>query len=234
MSLGLDQSPLTLPDNAKPAPKSAGFAFLISLVVPGAGQTYCGKSGRGVLTLLAFAGGVVLSVVGFSVETSSGSDQIAGIGVMVAFVLYVFSFLDAYYVAREINAGTDWLVDPNNPRVATTLNLLTNGFGYWYLGKRNKGWIAFLVLGILMRGLSRAMGDSPWTTLLLLIPLAMALDAYRIAHRQIEEQRAASPPAARSPRPGDAVAGSHPDWPGLHSSVGLSSARLSGTGDAQF
>jgi hypothetical protein len=59
---------------------------------------------------------------------------------LAVLVLYVFSFLDAYYVAREINAGMDSLVDSNNPRVATTLNLLTNGFGYWYLGERTKGW----------------------------------------------------------------------------------------------
>lgn len=196
MSLGLDQSPLTLPDNAKPTHKSAGLAFLISLIVPGAGQMYCGKVSRGLLTLGFFVVGMVLSVVGFSMEQNSGSEQIAGIGVMVALVLYVFSFLDAYYSAREINGGTEWLMDANNPRVAVTLNLLTNGFGYWYLGERNKGWIAFIVLGVVMRGLSRAMGNSPWSIFLLLIPAAMALDAYRIARRQIEERRAAPPPAS--------------------------------------
>jgi hypothetical protein len=31
--------------------KSAGLAFLLSLIVPGAGQLYCGKSFRGGLTL---------------------------------------------------------------------------------------------------------------------------------------------------------------------------------------
>jgi hypothetical protein len=195
VSLGLDQSPLALPDNARPTHKSAGLAFLVSLIVPGAGQMYCGKTARGVLTLVFFLGGVALSIAAFSAEQASASEEIAGIGVMVALVLYVFSFLDAYYLAREINAGTEWLVDPNNPRVAVTLNLLTNGFGYWYLGERNKGWTAFIVLGILMRALSRALGDSPWSVLLLLIPSAMALDAYRIAHRQIEERRAAPPPA---------------------------------------
>ncbi|MFY9559615.1 MAG: hypothetical protein WAQ52_05210 [Terriglobales bacterium] len=186
VSLGLDKPSLTSAAEVPPNHKSAGLAFLLSLLVPGAGQMYCGKVARGGVTLAFFALSVVLTVVGFSVPDSMSQD-ILGVAMLAILVLYVFSFLDAYYVAREINAGTDALVDANNPRVATTLNLLTNGFGYWYLGERNKGWIAFIVLGLVMRGVSQAMGSSSWSLFLLLIPCAMALDAYRIARKQLSE-----------------------------------------------
>jgi TM2 domain-containing membrane protein YozV len=191
MSLGLDQPSASLVD-VQPVRKSAGLAFLISLLVPGAGQMYCGKVARGGTTLAFFVLSVILAVVGFSVSGAMNED-ILGIAMLAILVLYIFSFLDAYFVAREINAGTDAVVDSNNPRVATTLNLLTNGFGYWYLGERTKGWTAFVVLGLLMRGISHAMGNSPWSLLLLIIPCAMALDAYRIARKQMAEAQQETP-----------------------------------------
>ena len=166
---------------------------------------YFGKVARGGVTLAFFALSVVLAVVGFSVPDSM-NQEILGVAMLAILVLYIFSFLDAYYVAREINAGTDPLVDANNPRVAATLNLLTNGFGYWYLGERTKGWIAFVVLGLVMRGVALAIGNSSWSLLLLLIPCAMSLDAYRIARKQLAEARAETPssvlmePATAAPR----------------------------------
>jgi len=194
MSLGLNQPSITstAPVETQPVRKSAGLAFLISLLVPGAGQMYCGKIARGGTTVAFFVLSVVLTVVGFSVPDSTG-EEVLGMAMLAVLVLYVFSFLDAYYVAREINAGMDSLVDSNNPRVATTLNLLTNGFGYWYLGERTKGWAAFIVLGVVMRGISHAVGNSPWSLLLLVIPCAMALDAYRIARQQLAEAQATLP-----------------------------------------
>ena len=156
---------------------------------------YCGKFARGGVTLVFFAASAGLTIVGFK-GTDALDEEILGIGLFVAFVLYIFSFLDAYYVARETNTGIDALVDANNPRVATTLNLLTNGFGYWYLGERTKGWIAFIVLSLFMRAVSQAMGNSPWSLLLLSIPCVMALDAYRIARRQLAELREVTPAAA--------------------------------------
>ena len=65
-----------------------------------------------------------------------------------------------------------------------------------YLGERTKGWIAFIVLGLFRRAVSRAVGDSPWSLLLLSIPCAMALDAYRIARRQLAELREVTPVAS--------------------------------------
>ena len=190
VSLGLNLPSITStsPLETQPPRKSAGLAFVISLLVPGGGQMYCGKVARGGTTLAFFVLSVVLTVVGFSVPESTGR-QVLGVAMLAVMVLYVFSFLDAYYVAREINAGTDLLVESNNPRVASTLNLLTNGFGYWYLGERTKGWAAFIVLGLVMRGISNAVGDSPWSLLLLIIPCMMGLDAYRIARQQVAEAR---------------------------------------------
>ena len=199
MSLGLDQSPLASLDNAAPAHKSAGLAFLLSLIVPGAGQMYCGKTGRGGITLALFVAALGLTTLGFGLGEASVSNEITGIAMVMALVLYVFSFLDAYYLAREINAGTDWLVDANNPPVAVTLNLLTNGFGYWYLGERTKGWMTFIVLGLILRGLAHALGNSPWSLLLAVVPCTTALDAYRIARKQIEEGRQAAPATATPP-----------------------------------
>lgn len=155
---------------------------------------YCGKVARGAVTLVFFVLAVILTVVGLSVPDSMGQ-EILGVAMLAIVVLYIFSFMDAYYVAREINAGTDLLVDANNPRVATTLNFLTNGFGYWYLGERKKGWIAFLVLGLAMRGVAQAMGDSPWSVALLVIPCAMALDAYRIARELLAAAQGETPPS---------------------------------------
>src|ERR1700687_2692249 len=186
VSLGLNLPSITStsPLETQPPRKSAGLAFVISLLVPGGGQMYCGKVARGGTTLAFFVLSVVLTVVGFSVPESTGR-QVLGVAMLAVMVLYVFSFLDAYYVAREINAGTDLLVESNNPRVASTLNLLTNGFGYWYLGERTKGWAAFIVLGLVMRGISNAVGDSPWSLLLLILPCMMGLDAYRIAGQKV-------------------------------------------------
>lgn len=156
---------------------------------------YCGKVARGGVTLAFFVLAVILTVVGFSAPDSMGQ-ELLGVAILAIVVLYIFSFMDAYYVAREINAGTDALVDANNPRVATTLNFLTNGFGYWYLGERNKGWIAFIALGLVMRGVAQAMGNSPWAAALLVIPCAMALDACRIARKQLAAAQGDTPPLA--------------------------------------
>ena len=157
---------------------------------------YCDKRARGGVTLAFFAVSAVLTVVGFK-GTDALDEEILGIGLFALLVRYIFSLLDAYYVACETNDGIDALVDANNPRVATTLKLLTNGFGYWYLGDRTKGWIAFIVLGLFMRAVSRAVGNSAWSLLLLSIPCVMALDAYRIARRQLAEVREVTPVAAR-------------------------------------
>jgi TM2 domain-containing membrane protein YozV len=116
--------------------KSAGLAFLLSLLLPGAGQFYCGKMGRGWITL----GFWLLGLIG----SFARSEGLKGTGILLITVLWIFSFLDAYFTAIEINRGQDAQVDVQNPRVAVTLNLLTAGFGYFYLGERSKGIVIFV------------------------------------------------------------------------------------------
>jgi hypothetical protein len=107
----------------------------------------------------------------------------------VVTVLWIFSFLDAYFTAIEINRGQDAQVDAQNPRVAVTLNLLTAGFGYFYLGERAKGTVIFVATQILRFGVPRLAGYAGGVVSLLLIVLQMLMgaDAYRIACMQRKE-----------------------------------------------
>ncbi len=178
MSLGLNDNVAV----AAEAPhKSAGLAFLLSFFVPGAGQIYCDKSTRGGLTLGFFLLGALFC--------SGSSINLRGIGIVLVFVLWVFSFLDAYFTALEINDGRDAQVDVQNPRVAVTLNLLTAGFGYFYLGERVKGIAFFVGTQILRFALPRAtgFGGGVISLAMMVIQLVMAADAYRIAREQVKD-----------------------------------------------
>jgi len=104
--------------------KSAGTAFALSFFLPGAGQLYCGKTGRGQITL----GFWVVSVLCCFAKANS---PLRGAGILGVVVLWIFAFLDSYFTAIEINFGDDAQVDVTNPRVAVVLNLLTAGLGYF-------------------------------------------------------------------------------------------------------
>jgi TM2 domain-containing membrane protein YozV len=153
------------------------LAFLLSLLVPGAGQFYCGKTTRGGFTLGFWILGAILSF--------GASGSIQGIGINLIFTLWVFALLDAYFTAAELNAGVD--LEAQNPRVAVALNLLTNGFGYFYLGERTKGLV--LVIGMrFVAGLVQALTirvPALAPILLTAAALAFGLDAYRIAKKQL-------------------------------------------------
>jgi hypothetical protein len=185
MSLGLNlglSNPGPVGSLVPPTPhKSAGRAFLLSLVVPGAGQLYCGKRPRGWVTLSCWLLGLILSF--------STREGLRGTGVTVMFVLWVFSFLDAYFTAVEINRGRDIQVDAQNPRVAVTLNLLTAGFGYFYLGERVKGTVIFVATQVVRFGTPQLTGYAGGVVSLALIVLQMLMgaDAYRIASMQVKE-----------------------------------------------
>jgi TM2 domain-containing membrane protein YozV len=109
--------------------KSAGRALALSLLVPGLGQFYCGKTGRGWATLGFWLLGLL-----FAFSTRAG---LKGTGIMVISVLWIFWFLDAYFTAIEINRRPDTQLG-QNPRVAVTLNLLTAGsdISIWESGGR--------------------------------------------------------------------------------------------------
>jgi len=170
--------------------KSAGLAFLLSLLIPGTGQLYCGKIPRGLTTLGFWIAGVIAM---FASGTARGN------GMVLAFVLWVFSFLDAYFTATEINSGIDGQVEVQNPRVAVVLNLITAGLGYFYLGERAKGIVLFLIINLLKVAIAATSGywNGVVTIVLLMVAGLMALDAYRIAKRGIDETL--GPEAERPP-----------------------------------
>lgn len=159
---------------ADPLRISPAIAWVLSLVVPGAGQAYCGNTTRGAWVAFFFA--VSLFGVFFLIPTSEGWLQLVWwVSLRVAIVLYAFATFDAYFTAREIILGEEW-PDYQNPRVAAVLNLLTMGGGYLYLGEREKGFVSFLLLSVLSR--------SALTSAALLFEVALiiiAVDAYRIA-----------------------------------------------------
>jgi TM2 domain-containing membrane protein YozV len=173
--------------------KSAGLALLLSLILPGAGQLYCGKSFRGGVTLC-------FSLVGAVLCFMRRQPNLQGTGVLLVVVLWVFSFLDAYFTATEINSAQDAQVDAQNPRVAVTLNLLTAGFGYFYLGERAKGMAFFVGTQIVRFGVPRMTGYKGGlvAVVLLVVQVTMGVDAYFIARRQLTE---ALGPAPEQPVP---------------------------------
>lgn len=177
MSLGLNDNPPLGALAPEPRHKSAGTAFALSFLIPGTGQLYCGKNASGGMTLGFWLLGLVLCF-------AHVSQDVRGEGIFVMFVLWIFSFLDAYFTATEINRGQDDLVDGQNPRVAVTLNLLTAGFGYFYLGDRSKGIVLFVVMQV------ARMANTKLAVLVGLVQLIAAADAYRIAHRQVTESLA--------------------------------------------
>jgi TM2 domain-containing membrane protein YozV len=182
VSLGLTgQNPYS-PYLPPPVHKSAGLAFGLSFLIPGAGQFYCGKIGRGGMTLAFWLLGLMFCF--------TGNPQFVGLGLGLMVVFWIFSFLDSYFTAIEVSRGEDELVDVQNPRVAVVLNLLTSGFGYFYLGKRTKGitlFIAMQVVRFLILPKLSPFSAVPISIILLVVQLAVAADAYRIAERQLKE-----------------------------------------------
>jgi hypothetical protein len=185
----MDSLNLTPPHSGKtpilPAvsvPKSPGLAFLLSLFVPGLGQFYCGQKRRAMWTFLFFTAGLGL-VVWLASSSDDEGTTLLGIGLRTSLVLYVFSFLDAFFTAREMSDGTHVLLQ-YNPRVAAVLNLLTRGFGYWYLDEKKKGVLLFFCVGaagrIAMTSHNTAV-SGPLSVFVEIALAVMALDAYRMA-----------------------------------------------------
>lgn len=205
---------------AEPAPmkkKSAGLAWLLSMVVPGAGHFYCGLYLRGGLVLGFSAAGMALFVTAI-VRQAAGGTGGASMEAPALFlpVLYVFGFLDAYFSAQEINRGIDpTLVD--NPRVACILNFATKGFGYFYLGERVKGVVVFVAVSLAQMTAPMMFGGGPMvrtavSAIAFALSVVMAIDGYRIGRRSFEAQisgleLAAEPPPSRLPAAVPLIAG---------------------------
>jgi TM2 domain-containing membrane protein YozV len=165
---------------------------LLSLLLPGLGQFYCRKNSRGAWTLVFFL--IALGVTIWLTPTLAGAYAILaafgwGVLLRVAIFLYVFAFLDAYFTAREMSAGTDPFI-AESPRVAAILNLLTRGFGYFYLGQRAAGFAVFLGLGIFLQLILNSVGkEDPAATGLFMeaVFAGLAIHAYGIARKREKE-----------------------------------------------
>jgi TM2 domain-containing membrane protein YozV len=191
---------------AQPVPRNAALAFFLSLLLPGLGQFYCRKNSRAAWTMGLFL--ISLSVTIWLTPTLASEPATALIwGVLLRFAvfLYVFAFLDAYFTAREMTAGTDPFI-AENPRVAAILNLLTRGFGYFYLGQRAAGFAVFIGLGIFQQVILRGIGAGNETAGPLVIEFllaALGIHAYVIAHKREKEILATiEPPPQPVPQSG--------------------------------
>lgn len=196
--LGLNLSasayvPATKPTFApQPVPRNPAHAFLLSLLLPGLGQFYCRKNSRGIWTLVFFLVSSVAAILLTPVLVGEYSILAVfawGVLLRVAIFLYVFAFLDAYFTAREMSAGSDPFI-AESPRIAAILNLLTRGFGYFYLGQRGLGFAVFIGLGIFQQTILRnftsgAEGAAP--ILMEFILAALGMHAYGIARKREKE-----------------------------------------------
>jgi TM2 domain-containing membrane protein YozV len=198
-----------------PKPKDSTLAFLLSLVVPGAGQMYCGEARRGGLTLFFFGVGAALVIGLFPLLSGPEAESLGllwGIGLRTALVLYAFSFLDAFFTARELTAGT-YELQEYNPRVAAVLNLLTRGFGYWYLDEKGKGVALFVLVGVADRAGRHIKDTTISNTVALIVEVAlaaMAVHAYRLAQQKNEKWLRATPVTAAPIQPSSGLTPSIP------------------------
>ena len=183
---------------AAPAPapkrKSAGLAWLLSMILPGLGHLYCGLKLRGGL-VMGFSVVGMAAFWGSAAALANGDrsqEWLMGLTFLNLPVLYVFGFLDAYFTAREINRGIDpTLVD--SPRVASALNFMTKGLGYFYLGERTKGLVVFVGLSLAQAAFPVMLGGGPMVStavsfVALALSTGMAIDAYRVGRRSFEAQ----------------------------------------------
>lgn len=176
------QSEIAIPPPAEPTErKRPGLAFLATVIFPGLGHVYLGNYQHAIVTAIFFtatAGGTLFL-------TPSSSPMYWGMCLRASIALYVFAFMDAYYSAFEKNAGISNQLIGSNPRIAAVLNLLTAGFGYFYLGEKRKGLIWFFASRIL---LGAGAAKSNWVAVIAKFAAAVvAVDAYRIARKQVRE-----------------------------------------------
>ncbi len=171
-----------------PRQRSAGLAWLLSVVLPGAGHVYLGLYLRGGLVF----GFSLIGLIALVSAMAGGGQASSGLSYALVGqlpVLWVFGFVDAYMTAGESNRG----IEPksvDNPRVAAVLNLTTRGFGYFYLGEREKGIALFVILSIVQ--LSGAVVTGRLAALVTVAALAVtiwiSIDAYRLGRRAFDSQ----------------------------------------------
>lgn len=166
-------------------PKSALLAFLLSLLLPGAGQLYCEKVKRGLWTMGLF----LAAIIGFLVLAVLSRGQVTGFSELFlaiclrsAMVCYGFGFLDAWKTAREVSSGRDALLE-YNPRVAAALNLSTRGFGYFCLGESKLAIGVFVVLGVIGYAV-QITGQAVFAVGVEILLAGLAVHGYRLAQKK--------------------------------------------------
>jgi hypothetical protein len=159
--------------------RNAVLALLLSLLFPGLGHLY--------LRFWRHAGWIIGLELLSLLTIIAGNGQLHASAIIAAPSLYLFAIVDAYFSAREWNAGvTGWMIGAN-PRITAILNLLTKGFGYFYLGDRTKGIVCFLAMSATQAAL--LLHTNIWTQVLAIsLQVAVALDGYRVARERLFDQ----------------------------------------------
>ena len=156
--------------------RSPFLALFVSFLFPGLGHIYL-RFWRQASWIIGFELLSLLMIVG-------GSGQLHALAIIAAPSLYLFAIVDAYFSAREWNAGVTGWMTRANPRTTAVLNLLTKGFGYFYLGDRAKGIVCFLAMSAIQAALLRY--TNVWTQVLAVsLQVAVALDGYRVARERL-------------------------------------------------
>jgi len=169
--------PLSAPERPE-VRRSPAVAAGLSFLFPGLGHLYLGMKRNG-LWLIVFEVLSLLALYG-------GSGTLYSQAILTAPTLYLFAIADAYSGAREWNAGVQSWMTGANPRIAAVLNLLTKGFGYFYLGDRMKGIVVFLVLTGVQSAL--LVHTNVWTSIFAItLQIGVAADAYRVGREKLLE-----------------------------------------------
>lgn len=118
--------------------KEPAVAFLLSLIVPGAGQFYNGENGKGALLLGTAAVGLTLFFAfeplydeKYNPETfeweDTGSPEIAYPGLGLAIAAGLWSMIDAPMNASRINSENGWAKSNEKPKVYVSISDLSQG-----------------------------------------------------------------------------------------------------------
>jgi len=126
--------------------------------------------------------------------------MILGMGLRTALALYVFSFIDGYYSAREENDGTAEYMT-QNPRVAAALNFITLAFGYFHVEEKKLGTAFLAVTWITNRILRELPADNEfavWFGLVMeVVAVGTAIHGYSIGQAHVQKFMEDIPPPVR-------------------------------------
>jgi signal peptidase I len=135
-------------DNPNPIDRSNKEPWLaanLSLILPGIGQIYAGKSTKGYIILAIFS---LLTIVGGWIIISPTGDSRIGIAILIfsLILLPIWNLFDAYYSARSKNSMEFESLRKQSKDfwLAIFLSRYIPGLGHAYLGK----WLYGIILAI--------------------------------------------------------------------------------------